>query len=203
MRVLVLGGCGFVGSHLVDELVAEDHEVHVVDDLSSCWLDVGGTKPMFANPGAVYHRTIGCPGQFDVLVNLALRHPVERERAVYQAAFEGFVVQGFRVATNPAYGFHRVVIAGTAETHHRSHVYLTDSLQRALAYWHRPPLFGVYVVHLPELVGARRLPEAELAAGVRQCPVEVGVQVLKDWAVGKRNQKSMDVYVPNHPEVTP
>lgn len=33
MKVLVTGGAGFIGSHIVDELVAADHEVVVVDDL--------------------------------------------------------------------------------------------------------------------------------------------------------------------------
>ena len=35
MRVLVTGGAGFIGSHIVDRLVEEGHEVVVVDDLSS------------------------------------------------------------------------------------------------------------------------------------------------------------------------
>ena len=34
-RVLVTGGAGFVGSHLVDRLVAENHRITVLDDLSS------------------------------------------------------------------------------------------------------------------------------------------------------------------------
>lgn len=35
MRALVTGGCGFVGSHLVDRLIAEGHHVAVLDNLSS------------------------------------------------------------------------------------------------------------------------------------------------------------------------
>lgn len=35
MKVLVTGGAGFIGSHLVDRLVQEGHEVAVVDNLST------------------------------------------------------------------------------------------------------------------------------------------------------------------------
>ncbi len=35
MRVLVTGGAGFIGSNLVDRLLAEGHEVDAVDDLST------------------------------------------------------------------------------------------------------------------------------------------------------------------------
>lgn len=35
MRVLVVGGAGFLGSHLAERLLAESHTVDVVDDLSS------------------------------------------------------------------------------------------------------------------------------------------------------------------------
>ena len=35
MRAIVTGGAGFIGSHLVDRLVAEGHEVDVIDNFSS------------------------------------------------------------------------------------------------------------------------------------------------------------------------
>lgn len=35
MRCLVTGGCGFIGTHLVDRLVRDGHEVIVLDDLST------------------------------------------------------------------------------------------------------------------------------------------------------------------------
>ena len=35
MKILITGGAGFIGSHLTDRLIADGHEVFVVDDLST------------------------------------------------------------------------------------------------------------------------------------------------------------------------
>ena len=47
-RVLITGGAGFIGSHLVERLLGEGGTVTVVDDLSTGNLE--NLKPMAANP---------------------------------------------------------------------------------------------------------------------------------------------------------
>ncbi|GAG06528.1 unnamed protein product, partial [marine sediment metagenome] len=39
MRILVTGGAGYIGSHLVDALMAQGHEIYVVDNLSTGRID--------------------------------------------------------------------------------------------------------------------------------------------------------------------
>jgi len=47
MQVLVTGGAGFIGSHLVDRLASEKHRVTVVDDLSTGLRENVHPKVMF------------------------------------------------------------------------------------------------------------------------------------------------------------
>jgi dTDP-L-rhamnose 4-epimerase len=51
--VLVTGGAGYIGSHLVDALVARDYKVTVLDNLEP-QVHRSGTWPSYANPRATY-----------------------------------------------------------------------------------------------------------------------------------------------------
>lgn len=53
MRILVTGGAGFIGSHIVDQYIAAGHEVAIVDSL---WQEGGGKKANI-NPQAHFFHT--------------------------------------------------------------------------------------------------------------------------------------------------
>lgn len=57
MKILVTGGCGFIGSHLVDALVELQHEVIVVDDCSA------DNDKFYYNSNATYHKVSICDYQ--------------------------------------------------------------------------------------------------------------------------------------------
>ncbi len=48
-KIIVTGGAGFIGSHIVDALVLDGHEVHIVDNMSA-------GREENINPKAIFHK---------------------------------------------------------------------------------------------------------------------------------------------------
>lgn len=92
MRVAVTGGCGFIGSHVVDQLLAAGHQVRV--------LDIGGG---WRNPAAEYLTG-------DLFDPAALRHGVDGCAAVFHLAGAANVNE---VAADPVAAV-RLNVEGTA-----------------------------------------------------------------------------------------
>lgn len=63
MKILVTGGAGFIGSHVVDEYIAAGHEVIIVDDLSSGRQENVNPKARF------YHLDMRSPQMREVIAS--------------------------------------------------------------------------------------------------------------------------------------
>ena len=66
MNILVTGGAGYIGSHLVPKLLAADHHVWVIDDLSNSEAMPPGVIQMLGTCGALQLED-----DFDVIIHLA------------------------------------------------------------------------------------------------------------------------------------
>jgi UDP-glucose 4-epimerase len=103
MRVAVTGGCGYIGSHVVDHLVLAGHEVVVIDPADQ-----------WRNPAADHRRT-------DVFDTTALHAAVDGCQAVFHLAGASDVGE---VAADPVQAV-RLNVEGTArvlEAARRQHV---------------------------------------------------------------------------------
>jgi UDP-glucose 4-epimerase len=115
MRVLLTGGAGFIGSHVVDRLLERGHEVAVVDDLSS------GKRENVPDGARFYEKDVrsGCAGVFEEFGPEALCHQAAQmdvRRSVREPDFDADVnVLGtVRLLQNCAeHGVGRVVFAST------------------------------------------------------------------------------------------
>ena len=79
MKILVTGGAGFIGSHLVDALVADGQSVRVLDSLDPQVHGVNADWPAHANSRAEYQRG-------DVRDREAVRRALEGVEVVYHQA---------------------------------------------------------------------------------------------------------------------
>ena len=97
MNVLVTGGAGFIGSHLVEKLIHAGHSVRVLDNLST------GKTVNLAQVGGVVDLVVGdirdtatvaaCMKRMDVIVHLAavasVQASVDDPLAAHQTNFDG------------------------------------------------------------------------------------------------------------------
>ncbi|MEX1139606.1 MAG: NAD-dependent epimerase/dehydratase family protein [Bacteroidota bacterium] len=116
MKILVTGGAGFIGSHLVDAYIAAGHDVTVVDDLSSGVRDQVNPKARFVQMDIrdkaleeVFRQE-----KFDVVNHHAAQMDVRR--SVADPAFDASVniLGGLNVFENArAAGVRKVIFAST------------------------------------------------------------------------------------------
>lgn len=131
-RALVTGGAGFIGSNLVDRLLAEGIEVAVLDDFSS-----GSTEFLagaIESPGlrvvegdvldraAVDEAIDGCDTVFHLAANADLRHGLEHPtRDLEQNTIAtSTVLEAMRAA-----GAHRIAFSSTGSVYGEPHVFPT------------------------------------------------------------------------------
>jgi UDP-glucose 4-epimerase len=67
LRIVVVGGAGFIGSHLVDRLLVEQHVVDVVDDLSTGTLANLATARSLGGELKIHHLDV-CSDEFGSLI---------------------------------------------------------------------------------------------------------------------------------------
>ncbi len=98
MKYLVTGGAGFIGSHLVDFLIAEGHEVCVIDNLSSsnAKRNAVNRKAVFQNasvtdPGALMSIAGNVDGIFHLAAIPRVVRSVEEPEETHHANVNGFM----------------------------------------------------------------------------------------------------------------
>ena len=117
MKVLVTGGAGFIGSHIVDQLLAEGHQVVVVDDLSTGSLDNVNPQASFVRLSVLDGELLGLfeREKFDAALHLAaqtivgssLEHPDIDARVNVLGTLQ--VLEGCR-----QHGVERIIFASSA-----------------------------------------------------------------------------------------
>jgi UDP-glucose 4-epimerase len=127
VKALVTGGAGFIGSHVAEALVADGHEVHVVDDLSSgrlanieAALERGAELHTEDVTNAPWMAKLAAIIRPDVIFHLAAQ--IDVRRSVDDPAFDASVnVVGTTTVLDAARRTtaRRVVLASTAAVYGR------------------------------------------------------------------------------------
>ena len=126
MNVLVTGGAGFIGSHLVDALMAEGHHVFVIDNLFTGKTDnfrhhLGHKRFTFVNDSILHAETMeNLVRQADMIYHLAAIVGVKH---VIENPLQGILtnVRGTEIVLELAYKYWvKTVIASSSEVYGKS-----------------------------------------------------------------------------------
>jgi nucleoside-diphosphate-sugar epimerase len=143
-RVLVTGGCSFIGSHLVDALVARGARVRVADDLSSGkreniagWVDTDRVEFLHADllsPGVAERVVEGVHHVFHLAANHGGRGYIDLHQAACATNFalDGLVIRAAHRAGVEQFTFASSGCVYPAELQNdpAAEVYLTEDLVR-------------------------------------------------------------------------
>jgi len=141
-KVLVTGGCSFIGSHLVDALVARGAQVRVADDLSSGrrehierWIDLGRVEFIqhdLLEPGNAERAVAGMDHVFHLAANHGGRGYIDLHQA---ACATNLALDGLMIRAAHRAGVHQFTFASSGcvypdhlQTDPSQEVYLTEDL---------------------------------------------------------------------------
>ncbi len=117
MKVLVTGGAGFIGSHIVEELLAGKHEVRVLDDLSTGSManlpkhGVKFIKGSITDRAALEKSVKGIEAVFHEAAQVSVARSMEHPKETWETN-----IRGTKLLLNAAVeaGVKRVVFASSA-----------------------------------------------------------------------------------------